>query len=413
MSTVASQSPVPLCDLRPQHELLCLEIREAMEEVLQSQRFIMGPQVPQLEEKVAQYCGAECAVACSSGSDALLLALTALDVGPGDEVITTPFTFFATAGAISRLGAKAVFVDIEADGFNIDADKIDAAVTPRTKAIIPVHLFGQTAEMEPILEIARRHSLAIVEDAAQAIGAEYDGRRAGSMGTIGCLSFFPSKNLGGLGDGGLVTTNDGDLADKMKALRAHGAKQKYYHAMVGGNFRLDTIHAAVLLVKLAHLDNWNAARREAADRYRELFSRTGLAERLVLPPELLRRKHVYNQFCIRSDRRDELADYLRASQIGTAIYYPLPLHLQKCFSDLGYCEGDFPVSEQAAREILALPMFPDLNEEQQQRVVGRIGDRVFDAEIRSKGAGAGYALRDARHRLQDTGEEGQRRKVVS
>lgn len=369
MNSATTTRSVPLCDLSQQHADLGLDIRDAIEEVLRSQQFIMGPQVATLENQVAEYCGAGHAVGCSSGSDALLLALMALDVGPGDEVITTPFTFFATAGAIARLGARPVFVDIEPKGFNIDPGLIERAVTEKTKAIIPVHLFGQMAEMNPTLEIARRHNLAVIEDAAQAIGAEYHERRAGSLGTIGCFSFFPSKNLGGLGDGGMVTTNDAALAQKMKALRTHGTTKKYYHSLIGANLRLDTIHAAVLSVKLPHLDRWNNARRAAAARYRSLFTETGLIDRFTLPAELPGRRHVYNQFCLRSPDREAILQQLQQAKIGTAIYYPLPLHLQECFAYLGYRAGDLPVSERAANEIFAIPMFPDLTAEQQDRVM--------------------------------------------
>ncbi len=373
MSMENSDAPVPLCDLQALHSPLGEEIRSAIDRVIESQHFIMGPEVRELEEQVAEYCDIAHAVSCSSGTDALLLALMALDIGAGDEVITTPFTFFATAGAISRLGARPVFVDIEPEGFNIDPDLIEPAVTQKTKAIIPVHLFGQMAEMDPILDVAARHGLAVVEDAAQSIGAEYRGQRAGSMGTMGCFSFFPAKNLGCLGDGGMVVTGDSALAERMRALRTHGTTKKYYHAMVGGNFRLDTIQAAVLQVKLPHLDRWNVARAVAARRYRELFCDTGLDDQLQLPPELPHRRHVYNQFCIRSSRRDELVEHLRTNKIGTAIYYPLPLHLQACFQSIGCREGDFPVCEKAAKEILAIPMSPELSTEQQDRVVRVLG----------------------------------------
>ncbi len=363
------QAPVPLCDLQALHTPLAEEIRTAIDRVIESQYFIMGPEVRELEEQIAEYCNIAHAVSCSSGTDALLLALMALDVGPGDEVITTPFTFFATAGAISRLGARPVFVDIESDGFNIDPNLIEFAITRKTKAIIPVHLFGQMAEMDPILDIAARHGLAVVEDAAQSIGAEYRTQRAGSLGTVGCFSFFPAKNLGCLGDGGMVVTGDDALADRMRALRTHGTTKKYYHAMVGGNFRLDTIQAAVLQVKLPHLDRWNAARAAVARRYRELFRDAGLDDQLRLPPELPYRRHVYNQFCVRSSRRDELVEHLQTNKIGTAVYYPRPLHLQACFQSLGFHEGGFPVSERAAKEIFAIPMSPTVSAEQQATVV--------------------------------------------
>jgi len=368
--TVATRArAVPLCDLRAQYETIRDEIRQAVDEVLESQAFIMGPQVGQLEKQVADYCRCLHGVGCSSGSDALLLALMALDIGPGDEVITTPFTFFATVGAIVRLRAKPVFVDIDRASYNLDTSQIGKAVSPRTKAILPVHLFGQMAEMGPILEIARRHNLAVIEDAAQAIGAEYQGKRAGSLGDLGCLSFFPSKNLGGLGDGGMVVTNNPALAEKIRVLRTHGASKKYYHTLVGGNFRLDTIHAAALIVKLGYLDQWTAARQRHAQYYREQIAASTPADGYELPTELPDRRHVYNQFIIRSRKRDQLLEVFRQNKIGSAVYYPSPMHLQECFRSLGYTQGDFPEAETACRETCALPMFPELTEEQQDAVV--------------------------------------------
>jgi dTDP-4-amino-4,6-dideoxygalactose transaminase len=378
MTVATSRRPVPLCDLRAQYESIRDEIRRAVDEVLESQAFIMGPQVGELEARVADYCQCLYGVGCSSGTDALLLSLMALGVGPGDEVITTPFTFFATVGAISRLGARPVFVDIEPDGYNLDPARLEAALSPRTRAVIPVHLFGQTAEMGPTLEFARRHGLAVIEDAAQAIGAEYHSKRAGSLGDLGCLSFFPSKNLGGLGDGGMVVTNNPELAEKMRLLRTHGAAKKYYHTLVGGNFRLDTIHAAALLVKLRYLDQWTEARRRHAACYRELIGTSPAADHCELPPELPGRRHVYNQFIVRTPRRDRALEVFKAHKVGTAVYYPWPMHLQECFLDLGHREGDFPEAERACRETFALPMFPELTEDQQRAVVEVLAEALTD-----------------------------------
>ncbi len=364
-------SGVPLLDLAAQYATIREEITAAIEGVCQSQRFIGGPEIEALEAEVAGYSGCKAGVGVSSGTDALLLSLMALGVGPGDEVITTPFTFFATAGCVHRLGARPVFVDVEPLGFNIDPARVEAAVTEKTKAIVPVHLFGQCAEMGPILEVAKKRRLFVVEDAAQAIGSEYRGRRAGSLGTTGCFSFFPSKNLGGFGDGGMITTNDGALADRLRILRNHGAEPKYYHAMVGGNFRLDAIQAAVLRVKLRHLDDWSAARQRNAARYRELFAGV---DAVKCPAELPGRRHIYNQFSIRVPRRDELRAHLAEKKIGCEVYYPVPLHLQECFADLGYGKGDMPESERAAAEVLALPVYPELSEEQQKRVVDAIAE---------------------------------------
>jgi dTDP-4-amino-4,6-dideoxygalactose transaminase len=363
------QTVVPLCDLGAQLAPLREEIREAIDRVLASQAFIMGPEVGELEKRVANYSRCQFAVGCSSGTDALLLALMALGVTTGDEVITTPFTFFATAGAIARLGARPVFVDIEPEGFNLDPSRLEGAITPRTKAIIPVHLYGQMADMAPIMDVAKTHGLTVVEDAAQAIGAEYCGRRAGSIGDVGCFSFFPSKNLGCLGDGGMVVTGDAELANRMGALRAHGAKQKYFHTVVGGNFRLDTLQAAVLLVKLSRLDGWNTARRERASVYRRLIAESSVVDRVAVPTELPDRKHIYNQFVIRTGDRDRVLRTFKNCGIGSAVYYPLGMHLQECFRELNYREGDFPNTERACREVCALPMFPELETAQQALVV--------------------------------------------
>jgi dTDP-4-amino-4,6-dideoxygalactose transaminase len=325
-----------------------------------------------LEQEVAAYSDCAHGVGVSSGTDALLAALMAIDLKPGDEVITTPFTFFATAGAIARLGGRPVFVDIEPQSFNLNPALIEAAVTPRTRAIIPVHLYGQMAEMDPIMEVAVRHNLYVIEDAAQAVGAEYQGRRAGSIGHMGCFSFFPSKNLGGFGDGGMVTTNDAAMAERLRLLRGHGAQPKYYHAVVGGNFRLDALQAAVLRVKLKYLDEWTAARQRNADTYRRLFAESGAP--VGLPAEMPHRRHIYNQFVIRAERRDELMAFLKQQQIGTEIYYPVSLHLQECFADLGYRAGDCPESERAARETIALPIYPELTE----AMLGRVSTSVAE-----------------------------------
>ncbi len=368
---------VPLLDLKAHHEPLQQEIMVALEQIFKSQAFILGPEVERLEERIAAYCQSQYGVGVTSGTDALLIALMALGIGPGDEVITTPYSFFATAGVVVRLGARPVFVDIDPTTYNIDPAKISQVVTTKTKAIIPVHLYGQCADMEPILEVAKQYKLSIIEDAAQAIGSEYrDGRRACSMGTIGCLSFFPSKNLGCLGDGGMTVTSDPELAERMRILRVHGSKPKYYHKLIGGNFRLDTIQAAVLNIKLNHLDEWTRKRQENAIRYGELFKRSGLLDRATvrLPASVYRESgarhyHIYNQFVLRVDRRDALVAFLKQNEIGVEIYYPVPFHLQECFRCLGYKEGDFPESERAAKETIALPIYPELTVEQQAEVV--------------------------------------------
>jgi dTDP-4-amino-4,6-dideoxygalactose transaminase len=390
--------PVPLLDLKAQYATIRAEVREAIDRVADSQHFILGPEVEALEKEVAEYSQCQFGIGVSSGSDALLVALMAIDLKPGDEVITTPYTFFATAGAVARLGGKSVFVDIDPATYNIDPAALEAAVTDRTRAIIPVHLYGQMADMDPIMEVAARHNLIVIEDAAQAIGSEYRGRRAGSIGHLACFSFFPSKNLGGFGDGGMITTNDPELADRVKLLRNHGYRPKYYNKVVGGNFRLDAIQAAVLRVKLRYLDGWTDARQRNAARYRELFEQAELSIRpdtlaelrnearanggspldraagVVLPQEKADARHIYNQFIVRSGRRDELITFLKARQIGTEIYYPVPMHLQECFADLGYGSGDFPESENAAAETLALPIYPELTDEMIATVVQSIAD---------------------------------------
>lgn len=349
---------VPLLDLKAQYATIKDKVLAAVSEVLDSQVCIGGPKVAGLEQAIAEVCDCRYAVGVSSGTDAILITLMSLGIGPGDELITTPFTFFATAGSIVRTGARPVFVDIDPQTFNINPDLISKAITPRTKAIIPVHLFGQMADMDPIMEIAERHGLYVIEDAAQSISSTYKGRRAGSIGTAGCFSFFPSKNLGGAGDGGMVVTNNRDLYEKLVVMRNHGSKPKYYHKYVGGNFRLDPIQAAVLLVKLPYLDQWSQRRRENAAYYDKRFSGT-IVKTPYIRPDCV---SIYNQYCIRVPRRDQLRQHLADKKIGTEIYYPLPLHLQECFSYLGYKEGDLPEAEKAAKEVLALPVYPELTE---------------------------------------------------
>ncbi len=372
----SASPPLPTLDLKAQFATIGDEIRAAMERVLVSQHFIMGPEVAAFEDEVGSYLGCGRALGVSSGTDALLAALMALDVGPGDEVVTSPFTFFATAGVIHRLGATPVFVDIEPDTFNLDPATLPTVDPARVKAIIPVHLYGRCAPMASIGGWARAHGVAVVEDAAQAIGARAGGRMAGTLGDVACFSFFPSKNLGALGDGGMVTTDDLELGERLAILRVHGARPKYHHHLVGGNFRLDAIQAAALRVKLAHLDDWNAGRRAAATRYDDLMTDAGLVGDdgpiLALPAPDGDDHQVFHQYVIRVRQRDELARQLTAEGIGTAIYYPVPLHLQACFGDLGYRPGDLPVSERAAGEVLALPMFPELTDDQQRRVVDAI-----------------------------------------
>jgi dTDP-4-amino-4,6-dideoxygalactose transaminase len=362
---------VPLLDLKAQYATIREEIRPAVDAVLESQQCILGPAVTDCEAALATYCQSPHAITVSSGSDALLISLMAEGLGPGDEVITTPYTFFATAGAIVRTGAKPVFVDIDAKTYNIDPAQIEAKITKNTKAIMPVHLYGQCAEMDTIMAIAKRQGIPVVEDAAQAIGAEYKGRRAGSIGRYGCFSFFPSKNLGGAGDGGLVTTNDAAMCDRLQMLRNHGMKPKYYYGMIGGNFRFDSLQAAIVAVKLRHLDAWTAGRQANAARYRRLFDEAGLAQAglVDLPYEVPGNRHIYNQFVIRTPKRDALQAYLREHNVGNEVYYPVPLHLQKCFADLGHYEGEFPESEAAAKQTLALPIYPELSDAQAGWVV--------------------------------------------
>jgi len=371
---------VPLLDLTPQYEQIREEVDAALMHVVRSQQFILGPRVEEFERELAAYCGTRFAVGLSSGTDALIAALMAIGLQPGDEVITTPFTFFATAGCIARVGGVPVFADIDPDTFNIDPALIEERITSRTRAIVPVHLYGQCADMDPIVEIAERHGLKVIEDAAQAIGAEDKGRRAGSMGDIGCFSFFPSKNLAAFGDAGAVTTDDDGLYDLLKALRMHGETERYRHRIIGGNFRLDALQAAVLSVKLKYLDGWSDKRARNAQTYRGLFKESGIAAdsaagqdsaRIVLPPAQ-RSRHIFNQFVIRAQQRDDLMEFLDARDVAARVYYPIPLHVQECFAYLGYKRGDFPKSEAAALSVLALPIYPDVTAEQQEYVVSSI-----------------------------------------
>jgi dTDP-4-amino-4,6-dideoxygalactose transaminase len=371
MATITS---VPLLDLKGQYQSIKAEIAEAMNKVLESQYFILGPEVEALEKEIAQYCGCRYAIGVSSGTDALLVALMALGVGPGDEVVTTPFTFFATVGSILRVSAEVRFADIAPDTFNIEPSALERSITPRTKAIMPVHLFGQAADMGPILEIARKHGIPVIEDAAQAIGAEYNGQRAGSMGIAGCFSFFPSKNLGAFGDGGIVTTNDKALAERMRILRNQGSEPKYYHKLLGGNFRLDALQAAVLRVKLKYLDSWTEKRRVNAAYYTKRFQELGLAGDEIIPPAVVRERHIFHQYVIRAKNRDGLRDFLASRKVATEIYYPIPAHLQECIKHMLFKQGDFPVSEQVSAEVLALPIFPELSLEQKEYVISVINE---------------------------------------
>ena len=367
----------PLLDLKAQFASIRDEIMAALARVMESQQFILGPEVQSFEDEVAAFLGARLAVGCASGSDALLLSLLAFGIGPGDEIITTPFTFVATAGAVARVGAVPVFIDIESETLNIDPSLITAAITDRTRAIIPVHLFGLAANLEPILQLAEKHKLAVIEDAAQAIGARYRGVHVGTLGSFGCFSFFPSKNLGGAGDGGLVATNDPALADHLRLLRVHGSDRKYHYQILGTNSRLDALQAAILRVKLAHLEEWARARQNKAERYRALFAECGLEGFVKLPSVPADRVHVYNQFVIRCPERDALREFLRDRGIPTEIYYPKPLQLQPAFAYLGYKPGQLPQAEAASREALALPIYPELMEHHQAAVVRTIA-QFFD-----------------------------------
>lgn len=351
---------IPLLDLKSQYATIKDEIRTVIDSICESQWFILGPEVEALEKEIASYCQCKYAIGVTSGTDALLCSLMALDLKQGDEVITSPYTFFATAGSIARLGAKPVFVDIDPVTFNIDANKIADALTPKTKAIIPVHLFGQCADMDPIMEIAKKNDLTVIEDAAQAIGAKYKSHPAGSLGHVGCFSFFPSKNLGGFGDGGIITTNDEKLAEKIRVLRMHGETERYHHRYIGGNFRLDALQAAVLRIKLKYLNSWHEARQKHAALYNELLSDSKAATPQIAPYN----ESVYNQYCIQIPNRDKVQKNLQENGIGCAIYYPVPLHLQECFEYLNCKKGDFPNAENLADKALALPVYPELTDEQ-------------------------------------------------
>jgi dTDP-4-amino-4,6-dideoxygalactose transaminase len=364
----------PFLDLQTQFEGIREDIMDAIARTMQSQRFILGPEVEALESEISEYVGCKHAIACASGSDALLLALMAVGVGPGDEVITTPFTFVATAGAIVRLGAIPVFVDIDQVTYNLDPTCLERAVSSKTRALIPVHLYGLPAVMQLILDFARRHRLAVIEDAAQALGAECGGVKVGNLGTIGAFSFFPSKNLGGAGDGGMITTNDPELADRLRLLRAHGSRRKYHCELIGLNSRLDALQAAILRVKLRHLEAWTQTRRLNANHYCSAFAARNLDDKVILPTQPDGLRHVYNQFVIGLSARDEVRQYLLRSAIPTEIYYPEPLHLQPAFSYLGYKRGDYPHAENASQHVLALPIYPGLTEEQQLMVVDAIAD---------------------------------------
>ena len=372
--TSATRTPVPLLDLEAQYRPLRDEILAAITRVCDSQRFILGPEVEALERELAQYLGVPEAVTVSSGTDALLAPLMALGIGPGDEVITSTFSFFATAGSVSRLGATPVLVDIDPITYNIDPARIRAALTPRTRAIIPVHLYGLCADMDPIMEIAASAGVPVIEDAAQAIGATYKSRQAGTIGRVGCFSFFPSKNLGAFGDGGFITTSDAALAHEIRLLRNHGAEPKYFHKRIGGNFRLDALQAAVLRVKLPHLERWTSMRQANAGRYDALFRARGLTDRITLPAAPSGRTHIFNQYVVRVPDRDRVRQALADRGIGTEIYYPVPFHLQECFASLGHQRGDFPHAEAAAASVLALPIFGELTSDQQTHVVDALAD---------------------------------------
>lgn len=370
---------VPLLDLKAQYKTIKDEILNVTSEIFESQYFILGPHVEKLEKEIAEYCSVKYALGVSSGTDALLIALMAAGIGPGDSVITTPYTFFATAGSVARVGAKPVFADIDPDTYNISPEKISeivcsmkAADRARLKAVMPVHLYGQCADMDPIIDIAKKFNLLVIEDAAQAIGSEYKGRRAGSMGSFGCFSFFPSKNLGAFGDGGIVTAKAAAFNEKLHILRVHGSHPKYYHRYIGGNFRLDALQAAIVSVKLKHLDGWTGARQKNAQRYAKLFKEAGLDKKIKLPVQKESR-HIFNQFVIEvPERRDDLRNHLNNAGVGNEVYYPVPLHLQECFAYLGYREGDMPVSEHAALHTAALPIYPELTEDMQAYVVEKI-----------------------------------------
>ncbi len=369
---------VPLLDLKKQYQAIKEEVLKVTEEIYESQYFILGPHVEKLEKEIAEYCDTKFSLGVSSGTDALIISLMCADIGKEDIVLTTPYTFFATAGAISRVGAKPLFADIDPSTYNISPDSMIKTIEnlsdnerSKLKAIMPVHLYGQCADMDQILDIAKKYNLVVIEDAAQAIGSEFNGKRAGSMGDFGCFSFFPSKNLGAFGDGGIVTTNSSEMFEKLVKLRNHGSHPKYYHDMIGGNFRLDALQAAIVSIKLKHLDSWTKGRQENAEIYRKLFKEAALKN--VKLPEEVQSRHIYNQFIISVDeKRDELRQFINDNGIGNDIYYPVPLHLQNCFTDLGYKKGDFPNSESAADSTIAIPIYPDLNEDQLTYVVETI-----------------------------------------
>jgi dTDP-4-amino-4,6-dideoxygalactose transaminase len=384
---------VPLLDLKPQYQALKAELDEAMLKVAASQMFILGPAVRELEDKLAAYSGAKHGIGISSGTDALLIALMALDIGVGDEVVTSAYTFFATGGTIARVGARPIFLDIEPASYNIDVNLVrqflekscerragglyNRETGGRVRALMPVHLYGQSADMDPLMALARKHNLPLIEDAAQSIGAEYPpGRRSGGIGDIGCLSFFPTKNLGAFGDAGMCVTNDDALAAKLRMLRVHGMEPKYYHALIGGNFRIDELQAAVLLVKFRHLEDWHAGRRRNAAYYDAAIRKAGIADRVSTPVALLGHRHIYNQYVIRAPNRDRLRAHLAECGVGTEIYYPVPLHMQQCFAYLGYRPEDCPQSARAAQETLALPIYPELTEVQLQYVVDSIAQFI-------------------------------------
>lgn len=369
---------IPLLDLKAQFATIKEDVNRAIQEVLESQHFILGPKVDECEKAIAAYSQCAYGIGVSSGSDALLACLMADNIGVGDEVITTPYTFFATVGAITRLGATPVFVDIDPATYNMNVSQIAAKITKKTRAIIPVHLYGQMADMDPIMHLADKHKLIVIEDAAQAIGAEYKGRRAGSIGHYGCFSFFPSKNLGAIGDAGMIVTNDALRAEKLKVLRGHGAKPKYYHRVVGGNFRLDAIHAAVVSAKLPYLDSWTAGRQRNAKRYDQMFRQAKLP---ITLPVVTTDRHIYNQYVIRSSSRDQLQNFLKTKGIGSEVYYPVPMHLQDCFAYLGVRAGEFPESERAAKESLAIPVYPELTDPQAQYVVDTIAEFVAQSAV--------------------------------
>jgi dTDP-4-amino-4,6-dideoxygalactose transaminase len=373
------KTKIPFFDLAVQFKSIENEIKSALDEVFQNQQFIMGPKVQALEEAIAHYCRTRYAIGVASGSDALLLSLMACGVGTGDEVLLPPFTFFATAGSVSRLGAIPVFADIDGETYNMDPSKIEEKITARTKAILPVHLFGQCADMDPLLEIAKEKKLFVIEDAAQALGAEYkpkaglEGRRAGQIGDLGCFSFYPTKNLGAFGDAGMVVTDHPLLAEKVRLLRVHGSQPKYFHKAIGINSRLDTIQAAILLVKLKYLEKWTAERQRKAERYQQQFEDLlSSVKGFKLPTVQYQSRHIFHQYVIRVPERNRLRQFLAEEGIGTDIYYPVPLHLQECYSFLKYRRGDLPVSEKASEEVLALPIYPELTEDQQTVVVNRI-----------------------------------------